>query len=170
MKMPHIGGCMAALVFLFVLFAPGAAMGTHSTGENPSNDFVRGTVHLPIPPFGTPFDQHVSAKSGPAGEDPEGHFYILDEPQNLDFRGRVTCLNVFGNMATIGGVVTNSREPLPPEGSGVLISVADNGEPGDLDQSTAAFGLPQPPLLCPPVFFAVVFGGGNYVVHDAVSP
>lgn len=102
---------------------------------------MRGTVHLNLAGFS--FDQHIEAISGPAGEDPKGHFYVLDGFRPLDFRGRVTCLRVLGNMATVGGVVTQSREPLPPEGTGVIINAMDNGEPGDLDQSRVFFNLPQ---------------------------
>jgi hypothetical protein len=150
-----------------LVFGSESAMAMHSAGTNPPNDLARGTVHLNVP-FGE-FDQHVDAVSGPSGQDPRGHFWATESSsfQLLDFRGRVTCLTVLFNMATIAGVVTQSREPFPAVGTGILMNVQDNGEPGKLDQSVVFFNLPQPPPACPLSPVSVPFNGGNYVVHDA---
>ena len=88
-------------------------------------------------------------------------------PRVLDFRGRVTCLNVQGNFATVRGEITQTREASVPVGPGVLITVVDNGEPGDHDESITFFDLPTPPTVCPAPTISVGFNGGNYVVHDA---
>ena len=51
--------------------APVVASATHSAGEGPKKDFVRGTGHFegPNPVTGQPTDltMHVSARSGPSG-------------------------------------------------------------------------------------------------------
>lgn len=151
----------------------GVAGATHSNGEGPDYDFVRGTWESAT---GAKF--HVNAKSGPSGEDPKGRFYVEFKeaaeatPPRIpfDFRGEVTCLNVDGNTARVGGRVTHAKGDLPgnpAEGGGFLITVVDNGEPGDNDH---AVGLPSPqgvPDVCPLRTTANPGQHGNFVVHDA---
>ena len=154
----------------------GVASATHSEGEGPNNDFVRGTVTT-----GTGAKFHVNATSRLSGEDPKGHFYAeIKEgtpPRQFDFSGEVTCLRVEGNQAVVGGVVTKTKGDFPsnpPEGSGFLIRIADNGEPNQLEPSQPpdfVSGIPVPgggvPDVCPDQSTTNPTERGNFVVHDA---
>jgi hypothetical protein len=151
----------------------GAASATHSEGEGPDYDFVRGTATTV---GGAKF--HVNAKSGASGEDPTGHFFVerKNPPSGLaafDFRGEVTCLRVDGNRALVGGRVTQTKGDFPanpPEGSGFLIRILDNGEPGDADFVN---GIPVPgggvPDVCPNQTTTNPIQRGNFIVHDATA-
>ena len=140
--------------------------------QGPRVDLVAGTAQF-TDGLVADTEWHVNAKSGPMGENPQGHFFVRLESAillNLDFRGRVTCLNVTGNVAVIGGEITASRTPDAVVGQGILIEVTDNGEGNDdpPDTFNGAFTL-IPPQICPP---APLFPGapatqGNFVVHDA---
>ena len=54
-----------------------------------------------------------------------------------DFHMKITCVNVYGNTATITGVITRVKEPVPQQESDFFYpgrylqwTVVDNGEPG----------------------------------------
>lgn len=152
---------MAAVSAATVAFS-GAASATHSNGKGPNQDLVTGSTRFP----GIEAKVHINAKSGPAGEDPRGHFYI-SQGGFADFRGTVTCLNVVGNRAIVGGEVKRSSAGLPAEGTGFLQLIVDNGEPGDSDSSLTVL-TPVPPTTCPtPSSDGITATRGNYVVHDA---
>jgi hypothetical protein len=165
---------LAALTLTLVctlVLTVSAANATHSDGQGPKHDFAVGTGERPdvVDPT-LDVRVHFNAKSGPSGEDPQGHFFETSTLSNLgpiDFRARVTCLNVRGTRATIGGVVERSREGFPPEGSGILTFVKDNGEPGDVDRNVVFF-LTTPPDSCPlQAPASTIFAQGNTIVHDA---
>ena len=46
----------------------------------------------------------------------------------VKFVGTVTCMNVYGNRAKIGGVITKSTDPTISEGTFGWFQVFDNGE------------------------------------------
>jgi hypothetical protein len=150
----------------------GVASATHSEGDAPVYDFVRGTATTVQ---GAIF--HVNAKSGPSGEDATGKFFVerKDPPAGLaafDFRGEVTCLRVDGNRALVGGRVTQAKGDFPaniPEGNGFLIRIVDNGEPGDADFvngiSVPGGGVPD---VCPNQTTTNPTERGNFIVHDAI--
>jgi hypothetical protein len=158
---------LALALLLSLALGMSVANATHNTGEGPPNrDFARGTVESI-----SETQTHVNAISGPLGENPQGHFYVeRKQPEGaapaLDYRGDVTCLRVDGNRAAIGGEVTQSKLGNIAEGTGILITVVDNGEPGDADFATVV-GLPTPPTTCPPERFPNIGQRGNFVVHDA---
>jgi hypothetical protein len=112
-------------------------------------------------------DAHVvvSAHSGPSGEDAHGHFSLDQGVGDLQLWAEVTCLNVQGNLAAIGGRTVKSKTGIPA-GTGVLQIVQDLGSPGDMDRSQTFFTA-APPVVCPtpapPGFEA---DRGNYVVTD----
>jgi hypothetical protein len=149
--------------------AVNAASATHSNGQGPNQDLAAGTGQVAA--VGLDFKVHVDAKSGPMGEDPQGHFR-LEAVQpffgvDVDIRGQVTCLQVIDNRATIGGVIERSNDPRFPEGSGILIFVRDDDE-GAGDGVSMAL-LPSPPQTCEG--FADPFRPntqGNFIVHDAL--
>ena len=171
---------LAALFLALVAslaLALNAASATHSNGHGPKQDLAAGTGQLESSdPFsGQVVEQkvHVSANSGPMGEDPQGDFrveaMIPSGEFDIDFRGRVTCLHVIGNRATVGGEVERSNDDRFPEGSGILIHIRDDDEgAGDSFSLTR----PQtPPQTCQN--FRESFEPntqGNFIVHDATTP
>jgi hypothetical protein len=157
---------LGLLLLVLLLAVPIGVSATHGNGGGgPSQDSVTGSANKFLL-----VDAHVrvEAHSGPAGEDPRGHFYLEQDPTS--FGGRVTCLNVNGNTATLGGIVERNRSdlPFPAVGTTFLHHIVDNGEPGDMDTSYTFIG-PPPALFntctLPPGGFVVE--QGNYVVHDA---
>ena len=164
-------------LLLSVALGVSVANATHSDGEGSDKDFARGTgsTQLGFQPLGSPdltivdVKIHENATSGPMGEDPQGRFYFRAETSDgevVDVMGEVTCLNVVGNRAGIGGMITKAN-PVLGGGNGVLITVEDNGEPGTgLDEVGVIPTQTPPTVLCPPNVTAPVTQG-NYVVHDA---
>jgi hypothetical protein len=146
--------------------AVNSASATHSNGKGPNQDLVAGTGQLQV--FSLELKVHVNAKSGPMGGDPQGgfRFEAVDPPFDLDVGGRVTCLQVIDNRATVGGEIERSNDPRFPEGSGILLFVRDDDEgAGD---GVANQLLSSPPQTCQ--FFAEPFLQdiqGNFIVHDA---
>jgi hypothetical protein len=82
-----------------------------------------------------------------------------------DVSGRVTCLTVMDNRATVGGEVTESTTTPFPVGSGLTIQVDDNEQAGTPD-GVNVFGTVSPGF-CPPPVFTQPMNRGNFVVHDA---
>jgi hypothetical protein len=95
--------------------------------------------------------------------------------------GRVTCLNVAGNLASFGGVITSDAGDPSLVGVPFAVWVADNGPadsgldlisplnvypPGDPDLPTLPGGFPHicPPPVSPDGYFPV--SQGNIVVDD----
>jgi hypothetical protein len=167
-------GCALALVVVAMTAAPAAA--THNGGAGPARDFVVGTGSLFVflPPFGA-FDVrlHVNASSDSASTGARGRFWTeLEGGLTVDLRGRVTCVNVEGNHATVAGVIDHSSIGFPPVGGGILAFGVDRGEgansPGD-----SVLGIPigAPLRTCPPVVSdGVQIDGGNFVAHDGNPP
>lgn len=89
------------------------------------------------------------------------------------FNGKVTCLQVVGNLATIGGAAAIDLGPFG-QFNGFAFQVLDNGEPVEgqpVDLLSPLFVLPEPPseANCVPPGAAPEFPmtEGNIVVHDA---
>jgi hypothetical protein len=163
---------MGLISALLVVLGVGVAYATHSSGQGPNHDFASGTGQFRVQENFLDFDIHVNAKSGPMGEDPQGDFYFRSAASGVgaaDIRGVVTCLRVVGNRAAIGGEITQARgdNPFLEVGDGVLIYVADNGEPGTANDGLELFSQAAPPTVCPPPGATAPITGGNYVVHDA---
>ncbi len=157
----RIMSVLAVAILATVAFS-GVALATHSNGNGPNKDFVTGSTRFPF----LDAKVHINAMSGPSGEDPRGHFYINQESFAV-FRGTVTCLNVVGNRAMVGGEVERSSPGFPDEGTGFLQLIVDNGEPGDSDSSETTL-TEVPPTICPPPLpSGIPATRGNYVVHDA---
>ena len=137
--------------------------------QGPDHDFVVGTGQIqsgPIDVF-----VHVNAKSGPSGEDPQGHLVLRASPPAvpfaIDLEADITCLTVVGNHATVGLRVTKSKVPPLAPGNGGYFSFIDNGEPGSTDQFEG-FPLPTPPTFCPLLPATRTVTNGNFVVNDAL--
>ncbi|HEV2057853.1 MAG TPA: hypothetical protein VGR11_00765 [Solirubrobacteraceae bacterium] len=151
---------------------PVVAGASHSGGKGPKKDFVRGTGHFEgISPIGqTDITMHVSARSGPSGQNPKGRFYVKRElPTELRVRGTVTCVNVVGNQAVVGGRIERGQVPdaVFPIGGGILFQFDDNGNGSVI--SDRMHGSPtSAPTVCPaPIPAArLPVQRGNFVVHD----
>ena len=115
----------------------------------------------------------LSAHSGPAGEDPWGHVSrtVPENPEVVQERWRVTCVNVQGNLALVGAVPmqTGSSSPLP-----FLFMLRDSGPGGGTalnPDGSRSISVPPDECLNPTWFFfaatAPPIEHGNILVHDA---
>jgi hypothetical protein len=156
---------LALLAALALAVSPANA--THSNGQGPQMDLAAGTGQLDA--AGLALKAHVNAMSGPSGENPQGDFYLeaatSSFPTPFHVRGGVTCLNVVGNRATVGGVIERSDNPAFPEGSGIFLFIRDDDEGvGDgIGASTNAV----PPQTCQFLEPGLPNTQGNFIVHDA---
>ena len=105
-----------------VALVPGTSVGATGPVTSVTGSGWRGNVSTPTTPI-----HHfvVSARSGPQGV---SGIYTLSSPANplLDFSGQVTCLDVVGDHAVVGGVVTAGGEP-GQIGTGFAVGFIDNG-------------------------------------------
>jgi hypothetical protein len=87
------------------------------------------------------------ASSGPAGESPVGSgiFVVFPgDPGEVFANYDITCLQVTANLASFGGVITDSN--IWPVGSGISFTVVDNPTGPDLiSQGTVSFEGPPSP-------------------------
>jgi hypothetical protein len=112
---------------------------------------------------GQPFS--VNAVSGPAGENATGSFSVVLGIGDLI--GDVTCLNVSGSQAVLGGPVTGGTAV--PAGSGYFFHVDDRAPMSDLVRLELLGSPPSAcgsPLLISPALVTV----GDIVVTDAPAP
>jgi hypothetical protein len=134
---------------------------------SPNQDSVRGTAeHLGADPPYPVIEVRIDARSDPTGADPKGHLVVAGAPPIVPYRGRVTCLNVVGNQATVGIEIVKSSDPAL-EGQGQLWSVFDGDGSGIPDRIAGYHLTPTPPTECPLLFFNVPVVSGDYVIHDA---
>jgi hypothetical protein len=117
----------------------------------------------------TRFD--FDASSGPLGENPSGAFRYDEGGLGFFFEGQVTCLQVTGNRASIGGTVTASN--FLPGGSGFAFTAVDN-TPVAPDQMSTGTELPAGPPANTPACGDVTGAGhtvtfGDIVVQDNVA-
>lgn len=92
----------------------------------------------------------IDAWSQPDGEHPRGLFRVeVTHPQSPSrISGRVVCLTVDGNRATVGGVVEQTTNPATPVESGFRIHLTDHGAPGATRDTNRNVGYTKP-LPCP---------------------
>jgi hypothetical protein len=172
--MKHIASILLAVV------CAAAAAGVASAAAG-GNDLAvgHGTINR-FPPFVANFD--FAAESGPLGEKARGFYrQTLYSPDGTlgDLRGRVTCLLVTGNTATVGGVWEESTLSFIHAGWSFWLEARDTDHEGIPDSMTFVFtsdipGIefgPDFPDSCLTPFFSDPFGlipllTGNIVVHD----
>jgi hypothetical protein len=149
--------------------------------QGPPQDTVTGSGKVTSPDFPNPGDLLteqfiVSARSGPAGEDPDGLITLrsplLDVPEAT---ADVTCMIVAGSHAQVGGMF---REPVGYDGftlRWIEVIVDDNGSPGQAADTMNSFVFidrPRPPGFSPCNFLAPTdfpVEQGNYTVTDGVE-
>jgi hypothetical protein len=117
------------------------------------------------PPFPVIQVQVSAFADDVTGLNPRGRLSV-DAKNIHTYTGKVTCLSVGGNQASIGIVIVKSSDPALV-GQGELWSVVDGGSPGDADRIAGYAITPTPPVTCPPLFFNVPVVSGNYAIHDA---
>ena len=140
---------MAAALAMAAAVGGGAVVGT-AAGDTPG-DLAFGTAVNQFPtPAGPGSDQlSVSARSGPAGENPRGNVHAVGTSGapggEFEVSGPVTCLRVEGNKAAIKYRFDQaSGSAAPFLGGGVEVFVEDNGKPRDNRPVDAnAAGSPQ---------------------------
>ncbi len=164
------GGTIGLALATAGIAAPAGA--THSGGSGPNRDMAHGRGHFEGQgPFGpTDVTMQFSAMRDASGE-VKGRFFthrLLPNPE-LHINGEVTCLNVVGNSATIGGRILHSKQEAAPVGSGVLIQVVDFGEGSDHTDQMQGSLTATPPTTCPapPASARLAVQQGNFTVHDA---
>jgi hypothetical protein len=129
----------------------------------PSQDSVTGKArHLGADPPYPVIQVGVNAFSGATGLNPRGGMTVDAEGLH-SYTGRVTCLSVSGNQATIGIEITKSSNP-SFVGQGELWSIVDTT--GGPDRIAGYEITPSPPVLCPYLSFNVEIVSGNYIIHD----
>jgi hypothetical protein len=119
----------------------------------------------------------VSAHSGPSGEEPFGHVSATIPELATDAkqgRWRVTCVNVAGKFAAIGGVPTQAASN---DADHALFVFRDGGPGGGTPVEPDGFqflpGRIGDPSACPDPSLLVIAAGappiesGNILVHDA---
>src|SRR6476646_1630712 len=126
-------------------------------------------------------DLDFAASSGPGGQTPSGNFHFETRlptalPVPYNWAGRVTCLEVNGHVAYIGGVITDTNIARPV-GSGFSFTAIDNA-PDDISIFTYSSVFHAPTAntpLCGSIsvdldfFFNLNFGevvSGDIVVKD----
>jgi hypothetical protein len=130
---------------------------------------VKGTAeHLGADPPYPVIEVRIDARSDASGADPKGMLVVSGAPPIVPYTGRVTCLNVVGNQATVGIEIVKSSDPAL-EGRGELWSVVDGAGSANPDRIAGYAITPTPPTSCPPLFFSVPVISGDYAIHDAAS-
>ena len=109
----------------------------------------------------------LSAQSGPNGESPSGRG-IATAP-STQTRFDVTCLDVAGNLAAVGVVVT--RSTLLPVGTELIVFVRDTTLPGGTGDGHSVIALPAQACEGSAPVAATVppHEHGNWTVNDAVA-
>jgi hypothetical protein len=128
MKLKHSPrGMLVLAATVAVALAGGVAFGA---GGSPKADFVVGGGEIsgcisldPCPLPNVPFA--VDAYSNKKGTNAHGTYTQVGAIE----RGQVTCVNVDGNTASVGGIIKKSSLPLVHPGEHFVIYFVDNGPP-----------------------------------------
>jgi hypothetical protein len=164
------------LVLVLTLMSPNMAGAQFMTRAptvpgDPGLDTALGSGH--VDSGGDEILINLAAHSGPLGQNASGHYHLETIPGSaipIELDVDVTCLNVVGNLAMVGGFVTKLVvNGVPVSGvQGFLEPVQDNHLLGVPDMVGSISLMPNAPSICPPPTpgtFAI--DQGNIVVHDA---
>lgn len=128
---------------------------------------MRGTAeHVGVDPPFPVVTVRIDARSDATGTDAKGHLAVEGAPPVPAYRGRVTCLNVVGDQATVGIEIVKSSDPAL-EGRGQLFSLVDGGGSENPDRIAGYPLTATPPSACPLLSFNVPVVSGDYIIHDA---
>jgi hypothetical protein len=147
----------ALLATLVIGLAPGLANAV------PPQDraFGTGTFGGEGVPPGQTFD--FDARSDPFGANATGHFAF--DFTTFDIQGKVTCLAVAGDTATIGGEITKSDRPAFA-GLSATFTVVDGG-PNGAGDTISFIGIAPGEATCVPQAPVLPVEDGDIVVQDA---
>ena len=152
-------GLVATAGAFVVSAAPGGAAPSRA-----AHDHVAGrATHLGADPPYPRITVLINAFSEGDGSNPRGMLIVDSSDIGQRRRGRVTCLNVHGNTATVG-IRILSAEDTAVVGKGELFNVVDNGKSHD---QIAGYPITEkPPTECPPLPFSVPVVSSDYRVTD----
>lgn len=154
------------LLYVLVTVAVAALVAPTQVRANVNHDSVNGSGkdasgnHL-----------NLSAKSGPAGEDPKGQVHVRFP--FAEQKGKVDCVHVVGNRAAVSGLYD---EPVPSPVIGSIVRffvvVEDNGNPSGVVPDRMGIGGSNSPTGLPDCGFAMFqptedVEQGNLSVDDA---
>lgn len=159
----------AAMLAAFAILT-GSAAATHTPGNGPPFDFVKGGGQLPfVTPFGV-FDVAIQVDGRSDGINTRGTFAATIEGIiNVDVSGHLTCLRVDGHEAVVSGVVEQTTHPIAPIGSGFIAMGIDNGRAKGGPPLDTVLALPQGRPLdpCPQALSAgAQLTTGDFTAHD----
>lgn len=107
------------------------------------------------------------AVSNVGGSNVRGHFSESDSATSTGFEATVTCLNVLGNTARIGILITDSTNPTRPAGQSTFITMSSTGTGKNaVNRVGADVNSPAPLTVCPAPSGAVVLFDGPINIHD----
>lgn len=161
---------LALSLFAAALLGMGASS---ADAQSLDRDFVTGAAGAE-PTQNTQTVTFFDASSGPSGQTPTGTVtLVLDFANAADVafaRYNVTCLEVSGNRATVGGVLAFQLggPPLPPN----ALFYVEDGVGGAPDGAQFGGGVSSPPTTCPdplPPGTLTPSVGRDLIVHDAVD-
>jgi hypothetical protein len=140
---------MAAALAMTAAVGGGAVVSSAAGGGPGDLAFGTAVNQFPTPAGPGSAELSVSARSGPAGEDPSGDVHAVGTTGapmgEFEVSGPVTCLRVDGNKAAIKYRFDQaSGSAAPFLGGGVEVFVEDNGQPRNgrpVDANAA--GAPQ---------------------------
>ena len=155
---------LAAVLVTFVVVVA-VAIVTGAGAGTANNDWIQGG-------FTDKYGENIGmqAKSGPAGQDPQGHESATTPgPEPVMYRLKVKCLAVQGNLAAYGTVVTKTNDPNNPPGTEFVEVVRDGGLPHGGGDGWDIFDAPASTCadFVANAATAAPIGGGNLSIHDA---
>lgn len=155
-----------------VLVAMVVTAAVPGVGSAQNNGTDRAVAHVDVQEFNN-FRWDVSARSNFNGTEPSGSFRFEDRNQDPNFviSGEVTCLQVAGNVALVGGVVTDVRGGTTNVNA-VQIAMTDSGKFGTTPDLFGAFFTifpPGTPPPCPSNIFQGPVIEGEVIVRDALN-
>jgi hypothetical protein len=119
---------------------------------------------------------HIGPDGMPFGELTAGLSIAPPFPKVAEFTSKITCLNVIGNRAMIGSVITQVNAPggggIPgfAPGMGLLSMAVDNGNPASgapPDEFNGVAISPGPIPVCPPPFGEITpIAHGNILISS----
>jgi hypothetical protein len=111
----------------------------------------------------------VTAAASATGADAEGRLYVLPAKGQI-FDGRVTCLRVQGNRATVGALGTytpNAYDPAHPQVPAADLVTIEDLPAGDKFQHVSVTPGTTPPDCTKGTFDGAVHQNSDFTVHDA---
>jgi hypothetical protein len=107
------------------------------------------------------------AVSNVGGSNVRGHFSESDSATGTGFEAAATCLNVDGNAARIGILITQSTNPTRPAGQSTFITMSTTGTGNDAVNLVGAdVNFPSPLTVCSAPSGAIVPFDGPINIHD----